>query len=72
MELWTLHVDGSLHSAGSGAGLILNGPKGDVVGYALHFNFLTTNNEAEYEALIASVKVARDVGARYLKVFSDS
>nr|XP_010930438.1 uncharacterized protein LOC105051606 [Elaeis guineensis] len=67
-ELWTLHVDGSSNASGAGAELILTGPEGDIVGYALRFNFSTINNEAEYEALIAGLKIIREARAQHLKV----
>nr|XP_010910597.1 uncharacterized protein LOC105036537 [Elaeis guineensis] len=67
-----LHVDSSSNASGAGAGLILASPAGDVAGYALHFEFLAINNKAEYEALLAGLKVAREVGAQHLKVFSNS
>ena len=71
-ELWTLYVDGSSNVSGVGAMLILTNLEGDIAGYSLCFKFSTTNNEAKYEALIAGLKVAREVGAQHLKVFSDS
>ncbi|XP_073112229.1 uncharacterized protein [Elaeis guineensis] len=71
-ELWILHVDGSSNSSRSGAGLILTDLEGDVAEYALHFELSTTNNEAEYEALNAGIKVTKEAGAQRLKVFSDS
>ncbi|GJZ76633.1 reverse transcriptase domain-containing protein [Tanacetum coccineum] len=43
---------------GSGAGLILTNPKGMEFTYALRFRFDDTNNEAEYEALIAGLRIA--------------
>ncbi|XP_073112239.1 uncharacterized protein [Elaeis guineensis] len=67
-ELWTLHADGSSNAFRAEDGLILIDPKRDIAGHALHFHFSATNNEAEYEALIASLKVAREVGAQHLKV----
>ncbi|KAI3463696.1 hypothetical protein Pfo_020359 [Paulownia fortunei] len=45
---------------------------GDKFEYALKFEFLTSNNEAEYEALLAGVKLAFAVGARKLAIYSDS
>ncbi|GKA09987.1 reverse transcriptase domain-containing protein [Tanacetum coccineum] len=42
---------------GSGAGLILTNPKGMEFTYALRFRFDATNNEAEYEALIAGLRI---------------
>ncbi|XP_073105175.1 uncharacterized protein [Elaeis guineensis] len=71
-KLWTLHIDGSSNATGLGAGLILTSPKGDVAGYALRFEFLTINNEVEYEALLACLKVAREAGVQHLKIFNDS
>ncbi|KAL0374047.1 UNVERIFIED_CONTAM: hypothetical protein Sradi_3320400 [Sesamum radiatum] len=59
---WLLHIDGSSSLAGSGAGVVFTSPKGDEVEYALHFDFKASNNEAEYEALIAGIKKALDAG----------
>ncbi|GJY15600.1 reverse transcriptase domain-containing protein [Tanacetum coccineum] len=50
---WRLYTDGAYNSDGSGAGLTLVDPKGKEYTYALRFEFKTTNNEAEYEALLA-------------------
>ena len=69
---WILHVDGSSTRTGSGAGLILAGPHGTKVLYALKFGFEASNNEAEYETLIAGLKLARDIGARRIRAMSDS
>ncbi|XP_074336469.1 uncharacterized protein LOC141673614 [Apium graveolens] len=39
---------------------------------AIHFKFYATNNDAEYEALINGLKLAREVGTVNLIVWSDS
>ncbi|GJT09447.1 reverse transcriptase domain-containing protein [Tanacetum coccineum] len=52
-EPWTLFTDGSSCIDGFGAGLILTNPEGFEFTYAMRFRFEATNNEAEYEALIA-------------------
>ncbi|GJT80276.1 reverse transcriptase domain-containing protein [Tanacetum coccineum] len=52
-EPWTLFTDGSSCVDGSGVGLILTNPEGIEFTYAMRFRFEPTNNEAEYEALIA-------------------
>ncbi|GJR42866.1 reverse transcriptase domain-containing protein [Tanacetum coccineum] len=55
---WTLFTDGSSCIDGSGTGLILTSPKGTKFTYALRFQFTASNNEAEYEALIAGLRIA--------------
>ncbi|GKB07386.1 reverse transcriptase domain-containing protein [Tanacetum coccineum] len=52
-NIWKLYTDGASSSDGSGAGLILISHEGKEYTYALRFKFKTTNNEAEYEALLA-------------------
>ncbi|GJV10606.1 reverse transcriptase domain-containing protein, partial [Tanacetum coccineum] len=59
---WTLFTDGSSCVDGSGAGLILTNPEGAEFTYALRFRFDATNNEAEYEALIAGLRFAEQMG----------
>ncbi|KAL0430567.1 UNVERIFIED_CONTAM: Ribonuclease HI [Sesamum radiatum] len=56
----------------SGAGIIVETPQGDKFQYAIKFNFEASNNEAEYEALIAGGKLTLAAGAKYLKAHSDS
>ncbi|GJT62341.1 reverse transcriptase domain-containing protein [Tanacetum coccineum] len=54
---WTLFTDGAANLEGSGVGLILTDPSGQEVTYALWFNFRTSNNKAEYEALVAGLEL---------------
>lgn len=51
---------------------MLQSPEGAATKHAIQFKFSCTNNEAEYEALLAELKLARDVGAEHLSIFSDS
>ena len=69
---WELYVDGSSSSMGSGAGLILSWPDGTITEYTLHFEFSATNNEVEYEALAAGLRITRELGIRGLKAHNDS
>ncbi|GKF99267.1 reverse transcriptase domain-containing protein, partial [Tanacetum coccineum] len=71
-ELWTLFIDGASSSGGSGASLILTNPDGEEITYALRFEFPASNNEAEYEALIAGLELAIKMEVHHLQVFSDS
>jgi len=69
---WVLSVDGSSNQQGSGAGVILEGPDGLLIEQALRFGFKASNNQAEYEALIAGMLLAKEMGARELLEKSDS
>nr|GFA10411.1 reverse transcriptase domain-containing protein [Tanacetum cinerariifolium] len=57
---------------GSGAGLIIMNPEGMEFTYALRFRFNATNNEAEYEALIAGLRIASQMGIQNLQANVDS
>ncbi|XP_077226454.1 uncharacterized protein LOC143859686 [Tasmannia lanceolata] len=70
--LWEVHVDGSSNKAGCGAGQVLTGPDGFTLDYALRFGFRASNNEAEYEALLAGMNLAVQTGAQRLKAYCDS
>ncbi|CAL9006368.1 unnamed protein product [Prunus brigantina] len=70
--IWLLHVDGASNRHGGEAGIVLSAPDGTEVEYALRFQFKTTNNEAEYEALLAGLRLAHDLGAQGLRAHSDS
>nr|GEU55795.1 reverse transcriptase domain-containing protein [Tanacetum cinerariifolium] len=52
---WTLFTDGSSCMDGSRVRVILTSPEGMEFNYALRFQFAASNNEAEYEALIAEI-----------------
>ncbi|GKA51420.1 reverse transcriptase domain-containing protein, partial [Tanacetum coccineum] len=52
-SIWKLYTDGASSFDGSGAGLMLISPEGREYTYALRFEFKTTNDEAEYKALLA-------------------
>ena len=69
---WMLSVDGSSNQQGSGAGIILEGPNGVLIEQALRFAFKASNNQAEYEALIAGMLLAKEMGAQSLLAKSDS
>jgi len=70
--VWILYVDGSLNSKGAGAGVVLDGLGDLLIEQSLRFGFKTSNNQAEYEALIAGLELARDMGAQDVIYKSDS
>nr|GEV56942.1 reverse transcriptase domain-containing protein [Tanacetum cinerariifolium] len=57
---------------GSGAGLIITNPKRIEFTYALRFRFDATNNEAEYKALIARLRITEQTGVKNLQENVDS
>ena len=72
LPIWRFSVDGAANAHGSGAGLILTSPDGIDVEYALKFGFQASNNEAEYEAVIAGLNLAHSMGVDQLVVCRDS
>ena len=69
---WKLSADGATNAQGNGAGLILTSPEGIDIEYALRFRFHTSNNEAEYEAVIAGLNLAHSLEVDRLEISSDS
>lgn len=56
----------------SRAGLLLIMPEGIIIEYVIRLGFKETNNEAEYEALIAGLGLAIEAGAIHLSAYTDS
>ncbi|XP_072077775.1 uncharacterized protein [Arachis hypogaea] len=68
---WELYVDGSSNKVGSGAGIIIVNQGVTQIEVSLKFDFPASNKQAEYEALIAGLKLVEEVGATKVVVFSD-
>ena len=58
---WSLFTYGALNVNGTCLGLVLKSPQGDIMAHAICCDFRATNNEAEYEALIIGLTMARDL-----------
>ncbi|PNX98240.1 gag-pol polyprotein [Trifolium pratense] len=71
-DKWTIFVDGASNSAGAGAGIILENGAGTIIEVSVALSFPASNNQAEYEAFLADLRLAKDVGAREVKIFTDS
>ena len=72
LSIWKLSVGGAENAQGSGASLILTSPEGIDIEYALRFGFHTSNNEAEYEAVIAGLNLVHSLEVDRLEICSDS
>lgn len=56
--LWKLYVDESLNIKREGAWMVLVMPDGSILEQALKLGFKESNDEVEYKALLAGLKVA--------------
>src|ERR1041385_3354973 len=70
---WSMFFDGSKRQQGAGAGVVLISPKGTKLKYVLQINFShASNNEAEYEALLHGMRMAKTCGATRLVIYGHS
>ncbi|XP_075663118.1 uncharacterized protein LOC142632631 [Castanea sativa] len=69
---WMVHTNGSSNKHARGAGVVLRSLEGDEVKCMVRLDFPTTNNEAEYEALITGLDLAQATGATDVIVHCDS
>jgi len=71
-SVWILSVDGAYNLKGSDTRVILEGPDGVLVEQSLKFSFRANNNQAEYEALITRMILAKEMVVQKLTAKSDS
>ena len=60
---WSIHTDGSSNRQASGVGVVLRSSERDKIECIIYLNFPTTNNKAEYEALVVGLYLTKVVGA---------
>jgi len=77
--LWIMEFDGTVGREGVGIGICIRSPvftpnnvPSNVRVYSYKLAFGCSNNEAEYEALIAGLKVLRKLNAKRILVYGDS
>ncbi|GJY22422.1 reverse transcriptase domain-containing protein, partial [Tanacetum coccineum] len=71
-HIWKLYTDGASNKHRSRAGLILIDLEGAEYSYALRLNFANSNNDAEYEALLAGLRIATKMKVEKMHPFVDS
>ncbi|XP_075654733.1 uncharacterized protein LOC142624884 [Castanea sativa] len=69
---WKVFVDRASNAAGVGAGIVVITPEDLKLEHSFRLGFRASNNEAEYEALLAGLRVVMDLGAKEVEVYSDS
>ena len=72
LPIWRLSVEKATNAQGSKVGLILTSREGIDIEYALIFGFQASNNEAEYEAVIAGLNLAHSMKVDQFEVCKDS
>ncbi|XP_073025172.1 uncharacterized protein [Primulina eburnea] len=71
-QVWRAFVDGASDLSGCGVGVVLIAPSREKIKLALRIDSRVTNNESEYEAILAGLQAAREVGASRVIIYSDS
>jgi hypothetical protein len=69
---WKIYVDGASNAKGSGTGVVIITPNETVIEQSIRLDFKASNNEAEYEAVLAGLNSAKTLGAKNLIVHYDS
>ena len=69
---WSIHKDGSSNRRAGRVSIVLHSPKGDEIKFMIRLDFLTTNNEVKYEALIAGLDLAKATRAANVVVYYNS
>ncbi|OMO77081.1 hypothetical protein CCACVL1_15211 [Corchorus capsularis] len=69
---WILEFDGSKTELGAGAGIVLTSPSGKVFKFSFSLLFKCSNNQAEYEALIAGLELLIELKTYSVLIKGDS
>ncbi|GAA0144057.1 hypothetical protein LIER_35863 [Lithospermum erythrorhizon] len=69
---WVVYVDGARNSKSVGVGIMIQGPDKLKMEYALSFSFEATNDETEYEAMIAGLMLVKHLGVKRVIIRGDS
>jgi len=69
---WTLFFDGSIFDRGAGIGIVLISPQGKKYEFSLPIVATSTNNQAEYQALIKGLELLKEVHADAVEISGDS
>lgn len=69
---WMLSIDGTFNVKGCDTWIFIERPANQLIKQSLKFKVNVSNNQAEYEVLIAHMNLALEVGASNLKANGDS
>jgi hypothetical protein len=60
-DYWVMYSDRSYTPKRAGVGIVFIPPKGDILKYAIQFEFLAINNITEYEWLVTGLHLSKDL-----------
>ena len=72
---WIMYFNGAFSLQGASSGVVLVAPTGEHLKYVDQMHFpreMSRNNTAEYEGLLAGLRIAADLGVKKLIVRGDS
>ena len=69
---WRVFVDGTSNAMGVGAGIVIITPEGIRLEHSFRLGFKASNNEVEYETLLAGLRAVLHLGAKDVEIYSDS
>ncbi|XP_050890001.1 uncharacterized protein LOC127095338 [Lathyrus oleraceus] len=72
LEPWKLYFDDSTHKDGTGVGILIISPRKNPIKFKYKLKGLCSNNEAEYETLIAILEILLELGATRVEIMGDS
>ena len=67
-----IYIDGSSNRRAGGAGIVIQTPEGDKIQCMIRLDFPITNNEIEYEVLVAGLDLVKAAGAENIVIYCDS
>jgi ribonuclease HI len=70
--VWKMFFDRASSSEGAGAGVVFVSPCQETISFSYKLEFETTNNVAEYEALVLGLRAAKEMGIEEVAVFRDA
>ena len=65
-------MDGASSALGAEAGIVVIITEGIKLEHSFKLGFKASNNEAEYKALLAGLRVVSNLGAKEVEVYSNS
>ena len=69
---WSIHMNELSNKQAGEVGIVLHSPEGNEIECMIRLDFLTTNNEVEYEALMAGLDLTKAARAISMVVYCDS